>query len=78
VTRPYFHQPNELRGELEDGGFRVEVIVAVEGPGSFRPELDGWLEDVERCDVLLSAIRRVESEPAVLGASAHVLAFGRK
>lgn len=76
-TTAYFHHPDELRGELEDAGLRVEAAVAVEGPGSFRPELDGWLEDDERRDVLLRAIRRVESEPTVLGASSHLLAFGR-
>ena len=76
-TTAFFHHPDELPDELEDAGLRVEAVVAVEGPGSFRPELDGWLDDVERRDVLLRAIRRVETEPTVLGASAHLLAFGR-
>lgn len=77
-TTAFFHHPDELRGELEDAGLRVEALVAVEGPGSFRPELDGWLEDAGRREVLLRAIRRVESEPTVLGASSHLLAFGRR
>ncbi|MET0973450.1 MAG: class I SAM-dependent methyltransferase, partial [Thermoleophilaceae bacterium] len=77
-TTAYFHHPDELRGELEDAGLRVEALVAVEGPGSFRPELDAWLEDAGRREVLLRAIRRVESEPTVLGASSHLLAFGRR
>jgi ubiquinone/menaquinone biosynthesis C-methylase UbiE len=77
-TTAYFHHPDELRGELGDAGFRVEAVLAVEGPGAFRPELDAWLEDGERRDVLLRAIERVESEPSVLGASAHLLAFGSK
>jgi ubiquinone/menaquinone biosynthesis C-methylase UbiE len=76
-TTAYFHHPDELRGELEDGGFHVEALLAVEGPGSFRPELEGWLED-ERREVLLGTIRRVESEPSMLGASSHLLAFGRR
>jgi hypothetical protein len=50
-------------------------VLAVEGPGSFRPELDGWFDDAERRDVLLRAIRRLEAEPTVLGATAHLLAF---
>lgn len=77
-TTAYFHHPDELRGELEDAGLRVEAVVAVEGPGSFRPQLDDWLDDVERRDLLLRAIRRVETEPTVLGASAHLLALGRR
>lgn len=76
-TTAYFHHPDEVRGELEDAGVRVEAVVAIEGPGSFRPQLDKWLDDVERRDVLLRAIRRVETEPTVLGASTHLLAFGR-
>jgi ubiquinone/menaquinone biosynthesis C-methylase UbiE len=75
-TTAYFHHPEELRGELRDAGFRVDAVLAVEGPGAFRPELDAWLEDDERRDILLRAIQRVESEPSVLGASAHLLAFG--
>jgi len=76
-TTAYFHHPDELRNELHEARFRVEAVVAVEGPGAFRPELDAWLEDPERRDTLLRAIRRVESDPTVLGASAHLLAFGR-
>ena len=76
-TTAYFHHPEELRSELEDAGVRVEAVVAVEGPGSFRPELDRWLDDAERREVLLRAIRQVETEPALLGASAHLIAFGR-
>jgi hypothetical protein len=76
-TTAYFHHPDELRDELEHAGFVVDTVLAVEGPGSFRPELDGWLDDAERRDVLLRAIRRVEAEPTALGASAHLLAFAR-
>ena len=78
IASYYFHHPDELRGELEDAGLRIEALVAVEGPGSFRPELDGWLEYAERREVLLRALRRVESEPTALGASSHLLAFGRR
>jgi ubiquinone/menaquinone biosynthesis C-methylase UbiE/uncharacterized protein YndB with AHSA1/START domain len=76
-TTAYFHHPDELRNELQDARFHIEAVVAVEGPGAFRPELDTWLDDPERRDSLLRAIRRVESEPTLLGASAHLLAFGR-
>ncbi len=76
-TTAYFHHPDELRDELQEAGFQVETVAAVEGPGAFRPELDRWLDDVERREILLRAISRVETEPTVLGASAHLLAFGR-
>ena len=76
-TTAYFHRPDELRRELEDAGFSVEAVLAVEGPAAFRPELDAWLDDRTRRDVLLRAIRRIEAEPSLLGASPHLLAFGR-
>ena len=76
-TTAYFHRPDELRGDLVDAGFDVEAVLAVEGPGSFRPELDAWLDDPARRAALLRAIRRVEADPSLLGASAHLLALAR-
>jgi ubiquinone/menaquinone biosynthesis C-methylase UbiE len=67
----------ELRHELEDAGFGVEAVLAVEGPAAFRPELDVWLTEHDRRHAMLRAVRRVEAEPSLLGASAHLLAAGR-
>ena len=39
--------------------------------------IDRLFDDAERRELLLRAIRRVETEPSVLGASAHVLAVAR-
>jgi len=76
-TTAYFHRPEELRHELEDAGFGVEAVLAVEGPAAFRPELDVWLTEHDRRHAMLRAVRRVEAEPSLLGASAHLLAAGR-
>jgi ubiquinone/menaquinone biosynthesis C-methylase UbiE len=76
-TTAYFHRPDELRHELEETGFDVEAVLAVEGPAAFRPQLDAWLADRTRKEALLRAIGRVEAEPSLLGASAHLLAVGR-
>jgi hypothetical protein len=76
-TTAYFHRPEDLGPELEEAGFAVEAVIAVEGPAAFRPDLDAWLQQSERRDVLLRAIRRVEAEASLLGASAHLLAIGR-
>jgi SAM-dependent methyltransferase len=75
-TTAYFHHPDELGPELEDAGFAVRAVLAVEGPAAFRDELEGWLGDAERRELLLRAIRRVEAEPSLLGASSHLLAVG--
>jgi ubiquinone/menaquinone biosynthesis C-methylase UbiE len=77
-TTAYFHLPEELRNEATEAGFLVEALVGIEGPGWILPDLDSWLEDPPRRSTLLEAIRRVETEPSLLGASAHILVVGRR
>jgi len=77
-TTAYFHRPDELRQEVTDAGFTVEGLYGVEGPGWILPDLiDRW-NDPTRREVLQHAARAVESEPALIGASAHLIAVGRK
>jgi ubiquinone/menaquinone biosynthesis C-methylase UbiE len=75
-TTAYFHHPEELRDEVIEVGFRVEALVGIEGPGWVLPDLDSWLEDSPRRSRLLDAIRRVETEPSLLGATAHIFVVG--
>ncbi len=75
-TLAYFHLPHELREELQTAGLADVEILAVEGPGSFRG-LRASLDDSGSREALLRAIRRVESEPTIMGASAHLMAIGR-
>jgi ubiquinone/menaquinone biosynthesis C-methylase UbiE len=77
-TDAFFHRPEELTGELGDAGFRLWEIVGVEGPGWLARDFERLWKDREQRDRLLDSIRRVEREPALLGASAHLLAIGRK
>jgi hypothetical protein len=55
-------------------------LVAVEGTAAALDdeELDWWLEEWARRKELLAALRRVEAEPSMLGATGHLLAFARK
>ncbi|HST39428.1 MAG TPA: class I SAM-dependent methyltransferase [Conexibacter sp.] len=79
-TTAHFHHPDELWEELAVAGFAVEGVLAVEGPASFMAprEEAWWLDDEDRRAALLDAIARVELEPSVLGASAHLLGVGRR
>ncbi len=77
-TTAYFHLPEELRYEVIEAGFEVEALVGIEDPAWVLPDLDSWLEDPLRRSRLLEAIRRVETEPSLLGASAHILVVGRR
>jgi len=75
-TTAYLHRPDEFAQEVADAGWSNVAIVAIEGPGLFA-DMYFWLEDADRQEVLLRAIRRVESEPSILGASPHLLAIAR-
>ena len=77
-TTAYFHRPEELRREVSDAGFDVEGLYGVEGPGWILPDfMDRW-SDERRRDDLIRLARLLESEPAMLGASAHLIVAARK
>ncbi len=77
-TTAYFHRPEELEREVAEAGLDVEGLYGIEGPGWILPDfLDRW-NDPERRELLLQSARALESEPAVIGCSAHLLAVGRK
>ena len=77
-TQAFFHLPDELANELTEAGFELIELVAVEGPGWLASEFDQIWNIPERRERLLAALRKVEHEPALLGASSHILAIGRK
>jgi SAM-dependent methyltransferase len=73
----WFHLPEELVAEVAEAGFAADGPVAVEGLGSTATDLDAMLDDPGTCERVLDAIRRLEREPSLLGASAHLLVAGR-
>jgi SAM-dependent methyltransferase len=76
-TTAYFHRPEELPGEVAEAGLRLDALLAVEGPAWMLPDIERRLADPPRRERVLAAIRRVETEPSLLGASAHLLAVAR-
>jgi hypothetical protein len=50
----------------------------VEGPGWILPDFVERWNDPERREVLLHVARALESEPSVIGCSAHMIVVGRK
>jgi SAM-dependent methyltransferase len=76
-TTAHFARPAEIAVEVAAAGFTDVRGLAVEGPGTLVPDVDAWLDDPRRRDWLLRQIRRVETEPELLGASPHVLTVGR-
>jgi ubiquinone/menaquinone biosynthesis C-methylase UbiE len=77
-TTAYFHEPDELAGELSAAGFRLQELTAIEGPGWLARDFDRlWKDDAQR-ERLLAHIRTIEHERALIGASAHIMAIGKK
>ncbi|MEV4756673.1 methyltransferase domain-containing protein [Micromonospora sp. NPDC049559] len=77
-TTAYFHHPTEIPGEVTEAGLALERIVSVESPlWMSGPHLDEILADPEHTARMLDALRRVEDEPSLLGASSHLLTVAR-
>jgi ubiquinone/menaquinone biosynthesis C-methylase UbiE len=77
-TTAYLHHPEELRAELDEAGLCDTQVLGVEGPAWLVADFDArWADPVLHADMLTVA-RAVEAEPAMLGASAHLLGIGRK
>ncbi len=74
-TTAYFHHPDELETELRDAGLEPGPVLGIEGPGWLRPEL--WNDAALRPHIV-NAARAVESEPTLLGLSAHLFVVGRR
>ena len=77
-TTAFFHQPGELGVEMREAGLALAGLFAVEGPGAFVPDFARRWEEPRTRERLLDLVRRVEREPALLGASPHLLAVGRR
>jgi SAM-dependent methyltransferase len=74
----FFHHPDELRTEVAEAGFRVRGIYGVEGPCWLLPDFSAWWENEEQQERLLQIARTLETEPALLGVSAHLIAVAAK
>ena len=77
-TDAFLHRPGQLSRELLAAGFEVMEVVAIEGPGWLAHDFDRLWNDPLQRERLLEAVRKVEHEPSVLGASSHIMAVGRK
>jgi hypothetical protein len=76
-TTAYFHRPEDLRREVAGAGFTVDGLYGVEGPGWILPDFVERWNDPARREILLQVARALESEPAILGCSAHLLVVGQ-
>jgi ubiquinone/menaquinone biosynthesis C-methylase UbiE len=76
-TRTFFHHPAELEREVRDAGFCFEKLIGVDGPG-LPNDVAAFLEGGRLRHSYFEFLRRVESEPTLIGASPHIMAVARK
>jgi SAM-dependent methyltransferase len=76
-TTAYFHRPDELRAEVSGAGLIVDGLYGLEGPGWLLPDVTARLADPRLRTELLLVARLLESEPSMLGVSAHLLVVAR-
>ena len=77
-TTAYLHRPDELRAEVLAADLALDGLYGVEGPGWVLSDVAERLGDPRRSEDLLRVARQFESDPAVLGVSAHLLVVARR
>jgi SAM-dependent methyltransferase len=73
-TTAYFHRPDELGAEVLSAGLTLTGVYGLEGPGWILPDVVERMANPRQRAALLRVARMLETEPAVTGCSAHLLA----
>lgn len=77
-TDTFFHHPRELAAEVTAAGFELQALLAIEGIGYMMQEFDRhWAIESHR-QFLLELIAKTEQEPALIGASPHLMCVATK
>ncbi|HET9179263.1 MAG TPA: class I SAM-dependent methyltransferase [Terriglobia bacterium] len=77
-TTSYFHRPEELAAEVAEAGFQNTRVLAVEGPVWSAARFNKtWKDEVQR-KTLMEFLAKVEQEPSIRGASAHLVAVAER
>jgi ubiquinone/menaquinone biosynthesis C-methylase UbiE len=77
-TTAYFHRPDEMKTELETSGWQFEKSISIESFGGLIPGVEEKLSRPEYRELLLDAIREIETDQTISGIGAHLMGIGRK
>ncbi len=77
-TTAFLHRPEELKAEIEAVEFNLEGLFGIQGPAWLLQNLEEQWDDPNYRERLLNIARSLESEPSVIGVSAHIMAIARK
>jgi len=77
-TDAFFHRPEELKAEIEAAGFQSLNLVAIDSFGYRIPNLEQYWNEADQRQALLDILKRIESEPSLLGVGPHLMCVARK
>src|SRR5262249_5554675 len=77
-TTAYLHPPEDLEAGARDAGLDLVETLAFEGRGWLLRDLDARWADAASRERLLSAVRRIEHDRALMPVSAHFLVVARR
>ena len=77
-TTAFLHRPEDLAAEMHRAGLVAVGVRGVEGPGWMLQDFDDRWEDEALRSEMLDVGRKLECEPSIVGASAHLLGVGRR
>jgi SAM-dependent methyltransferase len=77
-TTAYFHHPTDIAAEMTAVGLLVTGQYGIEGAAWLLGDITAYLDDEERREGVLAALRITESDPALLGISGHLLTAARR
>ncbi len=78
LARAYFHSPKEIQAEVEEAGFVVNQVLAVEGSSWIVPDINEHWAEVRSRETILNVVRLLEDEDSIKGFSPHLLTIAHK
>jgi len=72
-TTAFFHHPEDLKSEIEEGGFRLEQRIGIEGPAWLLASVSLHCNNSDKRQLLLELLQLIEEDYCLLGTSAHVM-----
>jgi SAM-dependent methyltransferase len=74
-TTAYFHDRDGLAAEVVEAGLVLAAVMAIEGPLHWAPDIHERLADTVQRQLVLDVLAVMDEDPAVAGATAHMLAI---
>jgi hypothetical protein len=78
VHHACFHDRDGIASEITDAGLHLDDVLPVEGPLHWAPGICDRLSDPAQRQLILDVLAATENDPAMAGATAHLLAISHR